>query len=71
MLVLAAGFGGNDSVDEGPFGYDAAQPPRLRSLVVISGGSSPVSEFVEAAPAEIRAQLGIDGPRVPGAKSGP
>ena len=31
--------------------------PRLHSLVLISGGSAPVSEFVQAAPAEIRAEV--------------
>ena len=31
--------------------------PRLHSLVLISGGSAPVSEFVQAAPTDLRAQV--------------
>ena len=31
--------------------------PRIHSLVLVSGGSAPVSEFVEAAPAELRPQV--------------
>jgi len=35
----------------------AGVEPRIHSLVLVSGGSAPVSEFVKAAPAELRPQV--------------